>query len=215
MICPRCCARSLAAEQALINTSPAPLCLQVIVGEWLQLKDTRGAGQLTTASLVAGAALALLGTLCLASSLILVQAAAQKMSNGDMSMGKWVPMMFIALILALAVDGCDWSWLSELDTYGWAILLLFSLVSLPLSSLMVQSAVRKAGANRISVLISLRLVGSIIGERLMPPYVAVTGGLAIAGVVLIIVVVSGFFTLQVWLSSRKQEHAAASKQPPQ
>jgi drug/metabolite transporter (DMT)-like permease len=186
--------------------------VQVIAGEWLELEEGSATRDLTTASLVAGAALALVGTLSVAIGMIMVQSTTHKLSNNETMVGVWVVLLSAMLVLALSIEGNDWTWLRSLDAYGWGVLVLGSLF-LATGGLLLNLAVRNAGANSVAVLMPLRLIGSIIGGLILPPHVQLTSGLVIAGVVLIIVVVSGYFMLQVWLSARQQAQQAISTEP--
>jgi drug/metabolite transporter (DMT)-like permease len=181
--------------------------VQVIAGEWLQA-EASGSKNITLASLVVGAGLALLGTVAFSVAMVLVEATAHKLSNNEIMAAFFAPMIAVSLVLALAVEGTDWSWLTSLDASGWGVLLFASLVSSAASTLLLNVGIRHVGANSAAVLAPLALVASIIGELVLPPHVLVICGLAIAGVVLIMVAVSGFFALQVWLSSQQQAQRA-------
>jgi len=79
-------------------------------------------------------------------------------------------------------------------------------------ALWVNLAIRNAGANSVAVLIPLRLVASVVGEQVLPPHVQLTSGLVISGIVLIVVVIRGYFALQVWLSLRLQDQQSDCSQ---
>jgi drug/metabolite transporter (DMT)-like permease len=164
-------------------------------------------------SLLAGIALALLAAVCASAAIVLIQAYASKLSISEMMAGFLLPMVAVTLVLALSIEGTNWAWLTSLDTYGWGVLLVASLVAAPLGILWVTVSIRKVGANAVALLMSLRLVAALIGQRVLPPYVLLTSGLVIAGVVLIMAAVSGYFALQVWLSARQQAQQAISTEP--
>ena len=187
--------------------------MQVVAGEWMELEAGGATKAIAVVSLLAGIALALLAAVCASAAIVLIQAYASKLSISEMMAGFLLPMVAVTLVLALSIEGTNWAWLTSLDTYGWGVLLVASLVAAPLGILWVTVSIRKVGANAVALLMSLRLVAALIGQRVLPPYVLLTSGLVIAGVVLIMAAVSGYFALQVWLSARQQAQQAISTEP--
>jgi hypothetical protein len=190
--------------------------LQVLVGQYLQLSsgDSGGSGAgVTAASLAAGFGLSLLGTVLLSVNMVLVQATSHMLTSEQVLAGVWVQGVTIPAVLSLII-GNDWTWVTSLDAYGWGVLLFAAIVTLGMGCSMVQVSAQVVGANAVSAAISLRLVAAILGQLVVAPYVRLTNPLAIAGVVLIIVVVSGFFALQVHLS-RQQAAAPPAAQAQQ
>jgi drug/metabolite transporter (DMT)-like permease len=157
-----------------------------------------------------GLALALLGTLLLSAFLVCVQITSHRLSSEAVMWGTRASSLLFTLPLSFAVAGTDWAWLTSLDAQGWGVLLLASVVVLTGATILMQVGVRKTGAAYVAVFICLRLVGSILGQWALPPHVRVTNGLAVAGVVLVVVVVSGFMGLQVWDARRREAEAAAA-----
>ena len=155
-----------------------------------------------------GLVLALVGTLFLASYMLMVQATSHLLNAEQVLWGNRAAAMLVLIPLGLGMSN-DWAWLTSLDAYGVGVLLLGSAGVLTIATIITQTAIRNAGANFVAIFITLRLVGTILGQLTLAPHEHLTAPLAITGVVLIIVVISGFFTFHVWLGYKAAAAAAA------
>jgi drug/metabolite transporter (DMT)-like permease len=162
---------------------------------------------LSAGELAGGLALALLGTALLSAAMVGVQLTGHRLSSEAVMWGTRSCGLLFTPPFAFAVGGSNWAWVTSLDAQGWGVLILAAVAGLTVATVLLQVAIRKTGAAYVAVFMSLRLVGAILGQWALPPHVKVTHGLAIAGVVLVVVVVSGFMGLQVW-DARRREAAA-------
>jgi drug/metabolite transporter (DMT)-like permease len=186
--------------------------LQVIAGWWMQQQASSGhvLRNLAAGKLAGGLALALLGTALLSAAMVGVQITGHRLSPEAVVWGMRISGLLFTPPLALAVGDMDWAWVTSLDALGWGVLILASVVVLNAGTLLLQVAICKTGAAYVAMFFCLRLVGAILGQLALPPHAKVTNPLAIAGVVLVVVVVSGFMGLQVWDARRRGAEAAAA-----
>ncbi|KAF6252805.1 hypothetical protein COO60DRAFT_1643720 [Scenedesmus sp. NREL 46B-D3] len=66
--------------------------------------------------------------------------------------------------LSLIIEGTDWSWVVLLTPAEWGILVYTGVSIYTLGNSLVQSATRQVGSPLVSVFLSMRLIGSILGS---------------------------------------------------
>ena len=135
----------------------------VIAGQWVQAANSSGA-KFEVKYLLAGISMSLLSMLLQASFFLAVQVTRHIVTGSQVLWGQRNTSVFGMLILALTIEGTDWSWFYALNSLDWVVLLIAGIIVSVFADIGMQFVSRAVGAAAVSSVISLRLVASLIGS---------------------------------------------------
>jgi drug/metabolite transporter (DMT)-like permease len=140
----------------------------VISGKWLEdaAADSSGlAAEKTSAvNLAVGLLLSFACTLLMTAYMLALQVSRSLVTNEQVLMANRNITLLVFVPLALGIEGTEFAWLWALKPMDIGVLLGSAIVIYTGANLLLQMCTRSVGANLVSVFISLRLVGSIVGE---------------------------------------------------
>jgi hypothetical protein len=115
-------------------------------------------------NLAIGLLLSFACTLLMTAYMLALQVSRSLVTNEQVLMANRNMTLLVFLPLALGIEGTDFAWLWLLKPMDISVLLGSAIVIYTGANLLLQMCTRSVGANLVSVFISLRLVGSIVGE---------------------------------------------------
>lgn len=118
----------------------------------------------------------------------------------------------IVLPISLGVDGADWgAQFAGLDGKDWGALIYCACLAHAWIALLIQESTVRLGGLLVSLFFGMRLVGSVAGSKMVLGVTIVKSAVQVAGIVLVVVAISGFTALQ-WRLAARQRRAAQQAQ---
>lgn len=140
----------------------------VIAGKWLEDASAQASGVATektsAVNLAIGLLLSFACTLLMTAYMLALQVSRSLVTNDQVLMANRNITLLVFVPLALGIEGTEFAWLWALKPMDIGVLVGSAIVIYTGANLLLQMTTRSVGANLVSVFISLRLVGSIVGE---------------------------------------------------
>jgi drug/metabolite transporter (DMT)-like permease len=140
----------------------------VIAGKWLEDAAAAASGvsgeKTSAVNLAIGLLLSFACTLLMVAYMLALQVSRSLVTNEQVLMANRNITLLVFVPLALGIEGTDFAWLWVLKPMDIGVLLGSAIFIYTGANLLLQMCTRSVGANLVSVFISLRLVGSIVGE---------------------------------------------------
>ncbi|KAL4444615.1 hypothetical protein ABPG77_002432 [Micractinium sp. CCAP 211/92] len=122
--------------------------------------------------------------------------------------------LVIVLPISLGVDGADWGeQFAGMSAKDWGALIYCACLAHAWIALLIQESTVRLGGLLVSLFFGMRLVGSVVGSKLVLGVTIVESALQVAGIVLVVLAISGFTALQWRLAARQRRAVQRAQQP--
>ncbi|KAL4427709.1 hypothetical protein ABPG75_001798 [Micractinium tetrahymenae] len=123
--------------------------------------------------------------------------------------------LVVVLPISLGVDGANWGeQLAGMNAKDWGALIYCACLAHAWIALLIQESTVRLGGLLVSMFFGGRLIGSVIGSKLVLGITIVQSAVQVAGIVLVVLAISVYTALQ-WRLAARERRAAQQAQHPQ